>query len=93
MDHDIRNHKLVKTALMKGAKQTGISYLRFRELFIDGDIDTTVIFWHHFYTDNPYKTYGVDFCHNCKKFHLQFVKPLVPWSLQHDLDIDSQILH
>lgn len=87
MIHDITNHKLVKTALMKGAKQTGLPYPRFREYFIDGDYDATVIFWHHFYADNPYKTTGVDFCRTCKKFHLQFVKPLVPWSFDDEFEV------
>lgn len=85
MNHDISNHKLVKNALMKGAKETGISYPRFRELFIEGDQDATLIFWSFFYAENPYKTHGVDYCHGCKKFHLQFVKPLIPWSLEMDL--------
>ena len=86
MSHNNSNHQLVVSALNSVSIETGISYIRIRDLFINCDEDVTLLFWSAFYSKNPYKTLGVSFCFECSKFHLNFVKPLVPWSLEFDLE-------
>lgn len=82
MRHDKTNHRLVQSALIRVAADIGIDYARVKTLFIEGNEDITVLFWRSFYERNPYKATGVDYCQTCRKFHLGFVKPLLPWSIE-----------
>jgi hypothetical protein len=86
MKHNNSNDKIVRGALHRVADDVGIDYVRVKEMFIEGNVDITTLFWQAFYERHPYKTKGVDYCYTCRKFHLDFVKPLVPWSIENDLE-------
>lgn len=93
MKHLHNNHKLVMAALKAVAKDVEVPFADVKKDFIAGNEDVTVLFWRFFYAENPYKTNGVDCCHTCRKFMLEFQKPLIPWSLEYALIPDRSIIH
>ncbi len=89
--HDYNNHKLVMESLIAVAKETGTNFFEVKRDFIAGNKDLTILFWKHFYSVNPYKTKGVEYCHACRNFIFEFQKPLMTWSFEYDLIQDQQI--
>ena len=93
MNHTNENHALVVASLKAVAKKLNKSFSQVKKDFIACDLELTFMFWEHFYSKNPYKTVGVDYCHTCRQFTLEFVQPLVPWSLEKQIIPDGAVIH
>ena len=85
MKHFHENHKIVMASLNSVAVETQTSISEVKNDFIAGNEDLTFLFWKHFYSLNPYKTKGVEYCYTCRKFILEFHQPKILWSLEYDL--------
>jgi len=91
--HGHVNHKLVVSALRVVADYLQVPFFDVKSAFIAGDVEVTFLFWECFYSVNPFQTYGVNYCGTCQKFILEFVSPLVPWSLKNDLVYEEVDIH
>lgn len=65
----ITNH-IAREALKCIAEGTAQPYQAVAKLFIDGDIETTMVFWELVHEEHPDQFNRVYFCHTCKKFNL-----------------------
>lgn len=91
MNHS--NHSLVVDSLKAVSKKLKRPFSQVKKDFIACDLELTFMFWEHFYSKNPYKTVGVDYCHTCRQFTLEFVHPLVTWSLEKQIIPNGAVMH
>jgi hypothetical protein len=68
--HQKKTHRLARDVLRNIAKKTGRSLRETRDDFKAGDYDTTMAFWLEVENAHPGQFNRVEFCSECRAFHL-----------------------
>lgn len=69
--HQKEHHRIASGVLRTFAQQADVPYSIVRDLFIEGEPDTTALFWMRVHEQHPGRFVGVSWCHCCRKFNLE----------------------
>jgi hypothetical protein len=68
--HTQEHHRIV-TGILRGlAGEADVPYPVVRDLFRDGNQETTAVFWDRLWTSHPGRFVGIFWCHGCRRFGL-----------------------